>query len=91
MKIKIGADELILWIIKNKKAEDTDNFELGRKIAELMKNYGSDFEEEDFVSLWEKEKEKNDLETFKELPKTSQQYSIEIEKLPELYRELSEW
>ena len=39
MEIKIGADELILWLRKNNKANDVDNFVLGRKIASLMQKW----------------------------------------------------
>ena len=47
MEIKIGADELILWLRKNNKAIDVDNFMLGRKIASLMQKMEAQFDSKD--------------------------------------------
>lgn len=84
MEIKIGADELILWLRKNKKAETLDNRTLGRKIADLVTGLGGRFVEGSELVLWALSFDNN-------LPRTSQQYSIDVDKLPELFRNLAEW
>lgn len=84
MEIKIGADELILWLRKNNKANDVDNFVLGRKIASLMQKMEVHFDVKDEPVIWTFTN--NDL-----LPKTSQQYMLNIEILPNIYKEISTW
>lgn len=84
MEIKIGADELILWLRKNNKANDVDNFMLGRKIASLMQKMEVQFDAENEPVIWTFTN--NDL-----LPKTSQQYMLNIEILPNIYKEISTW
>ena len=84
MEIKIGADELILWLRKNNKAIDVDNFMLGRKIASLMQKMEAQFDAKDEPVIWTFNS--NDL-----LPKTSQQYILNVEHLPNIYKEISTW
>lgn len=84
MEIKIGADELILWLRKNNKANDVDNFMLGRKIASLMQKMEVQFDVKGEPVIWTFTN--NDL-----LPKTSQQYMLNIEILPNIYKEISTW
>lgn len=84
MEIKIGADELILWLKKNNKAESIENRILGRKIADLVIKLGGRFAESNEPVLWA-------LSFDNGLPRTSQQYIIDVEKLPELFKELVEW
>lgn len=84
MEIKIGADELILWLRKNNKANDVDNFMLGRKIASLMQKMEVQFDAENEPVIWAFSNK--DL-----LPKTSQQYMLNIEILPNIYKEISTW
>ena len=84
MEIKIGADELILWLRKNNKANDVNNFMLGRKIASLMQKMEVQFDAENEPVIWTFTN--NDL-----LPKTSQQYMLNIEILPNIYKEISTW
>ncbi|MBQ8210921.1 MAG: hypothetical protein IJZ27_00110 [Treponema sp.] len=84
MEIKIGADELILWLRKNNKANDVDNFVLGRKIASLMQKMEVQFDVKDEPVIWAFSNK--DL-----LPKTSQQYMLNIEILPNIYKEISTW
>lgn len=84
MEIKIGADELILWLRKNKKAEELDNGVLGRKIADLITSFDGRFGESNVPALWNSS---NDGK----LPMTSQQYIVDVEKLPDLFRKLAEW
>ena len=85
MEIKIGADELILWLRKNGKAQDNENITLGRKIADLIKKLGGEFEERNEHALWSLSFPSNGL------TKTSQQYTIDVDKLPDLFKELSTW
>ncbi len=85
MKIKIGADELILWLRKNHKAENIDNVMLGKKISDLMKKLEAEFGTSNEQTLW--------TSPYSEfgLPMTSQQYIIDVEKIPEIFRELVSW
>ena len=84
MEIKIGADELILWLKKNNKAEGIENRILGRKIADLLINLGGRFAESNEPVLWALSFDNN-------LPITSQQYIIDVEKLPDLFKQLVTW
>lgn len=85
MKINIGADELILWLRKNKKAENVDNVMLGKKISDLMKKSEAEFGAINEQTLW--------TSPYSEfgLPMTSQQYIIDVEKIPEIFREMVNW
>ncbi|MGC4041969.1 MAG: hypothetical protein QM710_14590 [Flavobacterium sp.] len=92
-KIKIGADELILWLRKNKKAQDIPNDEihgLGIKIYNLILELGGKKTDENFPSHWANLMEDKNVEKFN-LPKTSSQYEIETQKLGQLYERLSSW
>lgn len=84
MEIKIGGDELILWLRKNGKAEELDNVLLGRKIADLITSFGGRFAESDVPALWNSSYDDK-------LPMTSQQYIVDVEKLPDLFKKLAEW
>ena len=85
MEIQIGADELILWLRKNEKCLKYGNIVIGRKIAELMKKLGGKFAERNEQTVWKL------LCVEEKLPQTSQQYIIDVDKLPDLFRELSSW
>ena len=52
MEMMIGADELILWLRKNKKAGDLNNATLGHKIKKVMLNFGGKIEKENYPSIW---------------------------------------
>ena len=84
MEIKIGADELILWLRKNEKATELDNRTVGRKIADLVTELGSRFAESNEPVIWA-------LSYNDKLPKTSQQYIIDVDKLPDLFKRLVDW
>ena len=84
MEIKIGADELILWLRKNEKATELDNRTVGRKIADLVTDLGGRFAESNEPVIWA-------LSYNDKLPKTSQQYIIDVDKLPDLFRRLVDW
>lgn len=93
-KIKIGADELILWLRKNEKAESIPNDEiqgLGAKIHNLIVNeLGGMKVIDNHPSYWANIIGDKNIEKFN-LPKTSAQYEINTEKLGELYTKLSTW
>lgn len=84
MEIKIGADELILWLRKNGKATQFDNRTIGRRIASLMERLGGRFWDSDAPALWVLPNSDTSL------PRTSQQYIIDVDQLPTLFRSLSE-
>lgn len=87
MNISIGADELILWLRKNGKAVNIGNQELGRKIKEVMDGLGAVLGNRNEPSLWALTFINDNLA----LPKTSQQYDLNIDSFPDLFRELSNW
>ena len=84
MEIRIGADELILWLRKNSKANESDNRVIGRKIADLVTSFGGSFAESNEPVLWA-------LSFDNDLPRTAQQYIIDVEKLPDLFKKLNNW
>ena len=90
MQVMIGTDELILWLRKNNKAAGVENILLGRRIIELIKTLGGQPKIEDQPSLWA-----NDLSDVAMaklgLPKTSEQYLVNVDILPDIYKELSTW
>jgi hypothetical protein len=90
MEMKIGPDELILWLRKNGKAEGFDNAALGRKIIKLIQGLDGEPKEGDYPSLWV-----NDLSPVAadrlRIPMSSQQYIIDTKKLPEIFEEISNW
>lgn len=93
-KIKIGADELILWLRKNEKATMIPNDEsqgLGRKIYELIVNkLGGKKVKEDNPSHWANSIDDKNVDKF-DLPKTSAQYELESSQLESLFLELNDW
>jgi hypothetical protein len=94
IRINIGADELILWLRKNGKAESIPNDEiqgLGIKIHELIVNkLGGEKTEDNKPSYWANLIGDKNVEKFG-LPKTSVQYKIDTDRLGELYEELATW
>lgn len=93
LKIKIGADELILWIRKNGKATEIPNdgiVGLGRKIYNIVvEDLKGEKIEDDFPSYWAHLVNDENVGKFN-LPKTSAQYEIEVTKVGDLYRKLNE-
>lgn len=90
-KIKIGADELILWLRKNEKAVDTPNDEihgLGVKIRRTIEQLGGNIVEENHECYWANKDGDKNIGQY-QLPKTAAQYEISIEKLTELYTQLN--
>lgn len=93
-KITIGADELILWLRKNKIAENLPNDTaqgLGRKIHDLIvKELGGIKIADNYPSYWANLIDDKNIEKFN-LPKTSAQYEVGVEEIGILYECLSNW
>lgn len=92
--IKIGADELILWLRKNDKAIEIPNDEihgLGQRIYELIVNQlGGKKVIDNHPSYWANLIGDKNIEKYN-LPKTSAQYEVEIDKINDVYIELQKW
>jgi hypothetical protein len=92
--IRIGADELILWLRKNEKAENVPNDEitgLGRRIYNLIVcELGGRKLEPSFPCRWETSDEAQSIDKYN-LPKTAAQYEISINQIGEMYRILNQW
>jgi len=84
--MKIGADEIILWLRKNNIATTIANDKLGKTIRKIIENNGGSFIRPSLASQWGNDK---NVDKFK-LPKTSAQYEIDFSKLPDLYEQLKE-
>ena len=93
-KIKIGADELILWLRKNEKAKNIPNDEihgLGVRIHKLIVNELEGVKVIDnHPSYWASLIDDKNVQKF-DLPKTSAQYEIDTEKIGSLYETLFSW
>ncbi|MBR1991666.1 MAG: hypothetical protein IJ986_05285 [Bacteroidales bacterium] len=90
-KIRIGADELILWLRKNGKEVNTPNDEihgLGVKIRRTIEQLGGNIVEENHECYWANKDGDKNIGQY-QLPKTAAQYEISIEKLTELYTQLN--
>ena len=92
--IRIGADELILWLRKNRKAENVPNDEitgLGRRIYDLIvSELGGHKVEDSFPCRWETNDDAPSIDKYN-LPKTAAQYEIGFDQIEELYRNLNNW
>lgn len=89
--IRIGADEIILWLRKNNLALNIPNdgvVGLGRRIHDLIVGLGGRKIEESAASYWD---ETDSHVQQYGLPKTSAQYEVSVDLLPALYRELLNW
>ena len=94
-KIRIGADELILWLRKNKIGLDVSNggsTGLGKKIHDLIvsERVGGKKVDDNFGAHWQVLMDAKNVEKFN-LPKTSAQYEIDTDKIGGLYEEISKW
>jgi hypothetical protein len=91
-KCRIGADELILWLRKNNIGNNipNDGFNgLGQKIRSIIEDQLSGKKDIDnFPAYWANESTDKNIGKFK-LPKTSEQYLIDFDKLSDLYKELN--
>jgi hypothetical protein len=91
--IRIGADELILWLRKNNKAADVPNegFQgLGDKILALIISLGGSKVEDGVTSYWASGPQDKNIGT-SGLPKSSAQYEINTSALEQLYDTLNNW
>lgn len=91
MNVKIGADELILWLRKNGIAKDIPNDEingLGFKIRRIIESLGGKIFEENFPSYWPIPEKDDKIDKY-ELPKTSAQYLIDIDLISDVFKEIS--
>jgi hypothetical protein len=94
-KIRIGADELILWLRKNKNLKDVPNdgaTGLGRKIYDLIVSdelKGKRVDEKK-AAYWSKLADDKIIGQFG-LPQHSAQYEIDSSQLDELFCELNKW
>lgn len=91
--IKIGADELILWLRKNGKAENVPNDEihgLGVKIKRTIEGLGGHLIEENYECRWSNGDNDKNIGQYN-LPKSVAQYQIDEKQLPALYNELNRW
>ena len=91
MDIKIGADEIILWLRKNGKAIVIENPSAGRRIYGLICNiYKGKKVQHSLPSYWPTIL-KNKKIGKKKLPQTSAQYMINVNNLPKLFSDLNKW
>ena len=92
--IRIGADELILWLRKNEKAKNVPNDEivgLGRKIHDLIVGeLGGRKVKDSFPCRWETNDEAKSIGKY-DLPKTAAQYEISVNQLANLYNRINQW
>jgi hypothetical protein len=89
--IRIGADEIILWLRKNHRAENIPNDGidgLGRRIYDVVERLGGSKVDDSVRSYWD-ETDSRVQQTG--LPKTSAQYDISVNQLPALYLEIMNW
>jgi len=92
MKIKIGADEIILWLRKNNLAANIPNEGiggLGRIIFDIIVELGGVKIMDSQESFWDIRSDSRNISE-NMLPKTSAQYEINVDILPQLYEKLTE-
>lgn len=83
--IQIGADEIILWLRKNRISNDIPNDGingLGIRIYQIIENLGGRKIEDSAPSYWDDTG--SHVQQYG-LPKTSAQYEINVNRLSELY------
>ncbi len=84
-EIIIGSDEIILWLRKNRKAGNISNEIIGKKIRKILKeNFEINPIRKNSKSFWSTKNSEKSIDRLK-LPKTSAQYSIEIEHIEKIY------
>jgi len=89
---RIGADELILWLRKNNIATSIPNdgfYGLGQKIRSIIEDQLSGKKDEDnSLAYWANNPTDKNIGKYN-LPRTSEQYLIDFDKLSDLYIELN--
>lgn len=91
MKIKIGADELILWIRKNDIAKTLPNDEihgLGVVICRIIEGLGGKKIADSHPCYWPLPPSDPAIDKYK-LPQTAAQYEIDTNMLPKIYEQLA--
>ncbi len=83
MIIRIGSDEIILWLRKNNKCSSISNDSLGKNLRKYIeKNLGGKLVEEDTECYWPH----NGVNIGEYLlPQTAAQYEIDTSKIAEIY------
>ncbi len=90
-RIRVGADEIILWLRKNGRVKDVTNPVLGGRINDLICNkLGGELIERDVPSYWPGRPGDHNIGEYK-LPLNSAQYKIEIDRMSKLYETINEW
>ena len=88
--VRIGSDEIILWLRKNNKQQTVSNLIIIKNIHELIiKKLNGIIIQEDEPCIWPINDEEKINEFY--LPKSAPQYLINAEKSVELYKELNAW
>ena len=85
METMIGADELIYRIRKNGRASGKSTAQLGREILDVILKEGGSKHIEDQESFWDTSPTARNIDRLS-LPKTSEQYLINYDMLPAIYR-----
>jgi len=88
--IKIGADELILWLRKNKIATTVPNDQLGAQIRKLIESLGGALKDEDIPVYWDERIGSKNIDPY-QLPKTAAQYEISTDILEDIYDTMLTW
>lgn len=94
MKIKIGSDELILWMRKNRYGENMNNEGangLGFIIARIMENLNAYKVTDKPIKTYWHSLDDLDFIGEKKLPNMATQYEIEISKLADVYKALMQF
>jgi hypothetical protein len=90
METRIGAEELIYRIRKNRRCLSRGNKQLGRDILELIVSLGGSKYLPDKDSFWDIDPAGSRVNEF-ELPKTSEQYLIKYDMLTKIYNAIDTW
>lgn len=89
MNIPYGADEMILWLRKNRGATASQNDILGREIRRIVESLGGKLDKEDAPAYWANSETDKNIGEFN-LPKTAAQYQIPISQMVELFTRLND-
>ena len=87
--IRIGADELILWLRKNERARGIRNDDLGKRLREIIERNHGRLDREDVPVHWDcREDSRNIAPSGLGLPQTAAQYTISTDSIGRVYEEL---
>jgi hypothetical protein len=88
--IKIGADEIILWLRKNGRAATVPNDDLGKNICDLICNMLGGQKNGEAPVRWDTRIGADHVDPL-DLPKTAEQYTLDTKQLDALYQAISTW